>query len=100
MPTDDLATLGGLERKMVHARLQLALGRLENTASAREIRKNYARTLTDVRAREIASGAARGTIVPQVKISAASGSEVDLASSAAKGGFLKNVVDRLSDPTE
>ncbi len=100
MATDDLANLGELERKMVQARLQLAMGRLENTASARVLRKKYARTLTDVRAREMAAGGARGSIVPQVKISAVGGSGVDLGADQAKGGFLKNVVDRLSGSSE
>lgn len=50
------------QRALVKARFALSLGRLENTASIGSIRRDIARINTELRKREIATGAAVGSI--------------------------------------
>jgi ribosomal protein L29 len=88
--------LGEIERQLVDMRLKLSLGRLENTAQIRDLRKKYARIVTAARAEEIAGGLPRGSKLGAVKISKAAGQSTEAAQEPeAKGGFLKGIVDRL-----
>jgi ribosomal protein L29 len=94
-----VASLGQTERELVQAHLDLAIGRLENTARIRVLRKKYARISTKLRTAEIADGLPKGALTGRGRISAAAGAASEPAAEA-KGGFLKGIVDRLSGGNE
>jgi large subunit ribosomal protein L29 len=81
------------ERELVSSRFRHATSQLENTASMRVVRKDLARILTELRARERANGSAKGSLMDRHRRSfQASGA----AAPAASGGFLQGIVDKLS----
>jgi large subunit ribosomal protein L29 len=82
------------ERELVDRRFKHSLNRLENTSSLRDVRRNIARLRTELRAREIATGVGPNTLTRQYRGSFSH--ELDGSVSAEKGGFLSNVVDKLS----
>jgi ribosomal protein L29 len=100
MATDNdtlVASLGQTERELVQARLDLAIGRLENTARIGVLRKKYARIQTRLREAEIAGNLPKGSLAAKGRISAADGgATTEAAAPEAKGGFLKGIVDRLT----
>lgn len=100
MATDVSKTLGQLERELVHGSMNLAMGRLENTATLREIRRKYARALTRARQDEIAMGHPKGSAVGVIAIAPLAEGETVEAAPESKGGFLKGVVDRISSGNE
>ncbi len=89
-------TLSEKETALVRARFSHAMGRLENTASLRVIRKDIARIRTEVRRRELAQGLAKDALVAQyrTRVTGAGAGE-----SSSAGGFLKGLVDKV-DATE
>ena len=50
--------LGDAKRELFNLRFQLATGQLDNTARIKDVKKNIARLLTELRAREIADAEA------------------------------------------
>lgn len=82
------------ERELVDRRFKHSLNRLENTASLRDVRRNIARLRTELRARELATGAGPNSLTRQYRGSFSH--EAATSASAEKGGFLSNVVDKLS----
>lgn len=71
------ALLNGLadaKRELFNLRFQLATGQLENTARIREVKRDVARTKTEIRAREIAAAETLG-----------SATEVATAAASAEG---------------
>ncbi|MBA2319630.1 MAG: 50S ribosomal protein L29 [Deltaproteobacteria bacterium] len=104
MATDNetlVASLGQTERELVQARLDLSIGRLENTARIRVLRKKYARISTKLRQAEIADNLAKGSLATQARISASpTEAPVETPAVEARGGFLKGIVDRLSGKSE
>lgn len=82
------------EHALVRARFANSMGRLENTATLKGIRKDIARIRTEIRRREIAQGLAKNALLGlrgTVTVSATTASE------AASGGFLQGVVDKLAE---
>ena len=98
MGGDHREQLAELTSALVKASLDLRMGRLENTASVRVHRKSVARALTAARQQEIAAGLPKGslTAVPRKSVRVVGGAQAD----DGKGGFLKGVVDRLSESKE
>lgn len=82
------------ERELVDRRFKHSLNRLENTASLRDVRRNIARLRTELRARELANGAGPNSLTRQYRGSFSH--EASASATAEKGGFLSNVVDKLS----
>lgn len=82
------------ERELVDRRFKHSLNRLENTSSLRDVRRNIARVRTELRAREIAAGVGPNSLARQHRGSYSH--EADAPSSSETGGFLSNVVDKLS----
>ncbi len=82
------------ERELVDRRFKHSLNRLENTSSLRDVRRSIARVRTELRAREIATGVGPNTLTRQYRGSFSH--EAGASASAEKGGFLSNVVDKLS----
>lgn len=81
------------ERELVTSRFRLATSQLENTASLSGIRKDIARISTEIRSRERAAGAPKGSLMDRHRRSfRASGA----AAPATGGGFLQGIVDKLS----
>jgi len=78
------------ERTLVRSRFKHSQGQLENTASLGDLRKNIARANTELRARELANGLAKGALVAKHR-----GSFVPAAveAPAASGDFLSDVID-------
>lgn len=94
-----ISALGQTERELVQARLDLAIGRLENTARISVLRKKYARISTRLRQAELVDGLPKGSLATRARISASTGNAAE-AAPEAKGGFLKGIVDRLSGSNE
>ncbi len=81
------------ERDLVGMRFKHSMNQLENTARLRVIRKEVARMRTELRTRERAAGLAKDELIQKHR-SAFAAASAD-AGSAAKGGFLSGVVDKL-----
>ena len=95
-----VASLGQTERDIVQARLDLAVGRLENTARVADLRKKYARISTQLRAAEIAGGLPKGALTGRAKMAKTGDAAPAAGGEEVKGGFLKGIVDRLSGGSE
>lgn len=94
---DDAALVSELatqEHALVRARFALSMNRLDNTASVRVVRRDIARIKTEIRRREVAQGLSKDSILRSHRAEpvAVGGDE-----GAAKGGFLKGVVDKLGE---
>lgn len=81
------------EHALVRARFQNSMGRLENTASLKGLRKDIARIRTELRQREAAQGLPKNALLNlRSKITI-----TKTASSSEQGGFLQGVVDKLAE---
>lgn len=86
------------ERDLVVARFSHSAGSLENTAALSVLRKDIARIRTEARRREREQGLAKDALVNAHRSSFASSGGVDGGESdEAKGGFLKGIVDKLTN---
>jgi len=63
--TDLLETLADRKEELFNLRFQFATGQLENSARLKQVKKEIARTLTELRAREIADAEASETASPE-----------------------------------
>lgn len=81
------------EHALVRARFRNSMGRLENTASMKGLRKDIARIRTELRQREVAKGLPKNALLnlrSKITITKAE-------SSSDQGGFLQGVVDKLAE---
>ena len=81
------------ERELVARRFKHSQSQLENTASLRDVRRDIARARTELRAREISTGAGPNTLT-RAHRGSYSGAAAD--QEAPKSGFLSGVVDKLT----
>lgn len=81
------------EHALVRARFQNSMGRLENTAALKGLRKDIARIRTELREREVAKGLPKNALLNLRSKITITRSE----SSAEQGSFLQGVVDKLAD---
>ena len=92
-----------LSQELSTARIQLALGQLEQNSEIRRVRRSRAQVKTEMRRREIAAGLSKGALVQRhagsIDTSAVS-SSADSAGSDSKGGFFANLRSRFSSNTE
>lgn len=92
-----------LSQEFSAARIQLALGQLEQNSEIRRIRKSRARVKTELRRRELAANLSKGTLVNRhagsIETSSISGSSSD-ADSASKGGFFANLRSRFTSSSD
>jgi large subunit ribosomal protein L29 len=58
--TDLLERLSGAKEELFNLRFQLATGQLENTARIREVKRDVARLMTELRSREIRAAESLG----------------------------------------
>ena len=63
--TDLLEKLVDAKEELFNLRFQFATGQLENSARLKQVKKEIARTLTELRAREIADAEASETASPE-----------------------------------
>lgn len=63
--TDLLEKLADAKEELFNLRFQFATGQLENSARLKQVKKEIARTLTELRAREIADAEASETASPE-----------------------------------
>ena len=63
--TDLLEKLSDAKEELFNLRFQFATGQLENSARLTHVKKEIARTLTELRAREIADAEALETAAPE-----------------------------------
>jgi large subunit ribosomal protein L29 len=82
-----------LEREIVTARFAHSMGKLENTASLKVVRRAVARLQTEARRREIAAGSSKGSLLAGA--SAASGAGESANGASSSDGFLKGIVDKI-----
>jgi len=86
------------ERELVRTRFAHSMNQLENTASLRVIRKDIARLQTEARAREVAQSRPKGSLLQlTAKKEAAPEATTTPAAAPEKGGFLKGIVDKLTN---
>jgi len=81
------------EHALVRARFQNSMGRLENTAALKGLRKDIARIRTELRTRESAQGLPKNALLnlrSKITITKAD-------ASSEQGGFLQGVVDKLAE---
>lgn len=87
--------LAAKQYALVKARFSHSQNRLENTASIGGIRRDIARIQTEIRRRELAEGLPKRALEARHPVDPA---EVrTTAGSAAGGGFLQGVVDKLGE---
>jgi ribosomal protein L29 len=94
---EDAAVVSDLVQKQhgfVRARFALSMGRLEDTASIRVIRRDIARLKTEIRRREIDAGLRSG----ELERLHAKGVKLEQGGSEAvgTGGLLAGAVDKLT----
>jgi len=86
------------ERELVGLRFRHSNSQLENTATLKTVRRKLARLKTEIRARELAQGLGKGSLI--AKHGAARTAPAEKATTeqapAERGGFLKGIVDRLT----
>ena len=87
--------LADREHELVGLRFRHSMRQLENTASLRQLRGNIARLKTEVRVREVAAGRQKGSLTA-AEIKAMPAVAGSTAAPAARGGFLKGIVDKLT----
>lgn len=92
-----------LSQEISTARIQLALGQLEQNSEIRRVRKDRARVKTELRRREIEGGLRQGALVERyagsIDTGAVSGSS-DSAGSESKGGFFASLRSRFSSNSD
>lgn len=94
-----------LSRELAESRLLLSVGQLENPAGMKGLRKERARVNTEIRRREIETGASKGSLVRQYAgiVREALASSVDNDGSDGEGGskgLLGSLKERLSGATD
>ena len=93
---DDLVTqLRSTERQLVQARFQHSMGQLDNSSSLDILRKNVARILTELRAREAAEGLPKGSLCRGSSCLAPVDGDAS-SEAASDAGFLKGIVDKMA----
>jgi large subunit ribosomal protein L29 len=92
---DDAALVAELSAKQVtltRTQFAHAANKLENTSSLGRMRTEIARIKTEIRRREIAAGLPKNSLESTHRVTGVAAAS---ASSAASGGFLGGLVDKL-----
>lgn len=92
---DDAALVASITERVVtlaRSRFAHAANKLENSASLGRMRTEIARMKTELRRREIAGGLPKNSLETRHRVKEIA---PEAASSAAKGGFLAGLVDKI-----